>query len=288
VKRRVIVNADDFGFSASANRGIIAAHQSGIVSSTSLMVNMPAAAEAADLAKQNARLGVGLHLNFTCGRPVSSRREVPSLVDQRGEFLPIGAFLRRIHLRRIDSEHLEREITAQFRRFQELGLNCTHFDGHRHIQGVPRLLRMVMPIAKAFGVQKCRLSHETRRHERRTAGEWLSTAHWSQDFKATLLRHWARQCRGEASRAGFRFPESFQGIVAMSKRADNPFLDMLNRCTAATNEIMCHPAQSTGEAEFMEGYHSGWRQRELALLSSEITRTALSANNLELISFASL
>ena len=45
--RRLIVNADDFGQSPGVNRGIIEAHQHGIVTSASLMVSWPAAAEAA-------------------------------------------------------------------------------------------------------------------------------------------------------------------------------------------------------------------------------------------------
>ena len=43
----LIVNADDFGCTEGVNRGIAEAHVRGIVTSTSLMVNRPAAAEAA-------------------------------------------------------------------------------------------------------------------------------------------------------------------------------------------------------------------------------------------------
>jgi predicted glycoside hydrolase/deacetylase ChbG (UPF0249 family) len=58
--RYLIVNADDFGYSYSVNKGIIEAHTKGIVTSTSVMVDALAAQEAAGLA-QHKNLSVGLH-----------------------------------------------------------------------------------------------------------------------------------------------------------------------------------------------------------------------------------
>ena len=59
----LIVNADDFGYSHSINKGIIEAHEKGIVTSTSVMVNAIAADEAKDLTKY-PDLSVGLHFEL--------------------------------------------------------------------------------------------------------------------------------------------------------------------------------------------------------------------------------
>ena len=64
MRRAVIVNADDFGQSAGITRGIIAAHERGIVTSASLMVRWPAAAAAAAYARAHHRLSVGLHVDL--------------------------------------------------------------------------------------------------------------------------------------------------------------------------------------------------------------------------------
>src|SRR2546430_15579124 len=74
--RRLIVNADDFGLSAGVNRGVLEAHETGVVSSVSVLVNAPGWTDAAqrlrDLSSPSfPELGVGLHLNLTTGRPVS-------------------------------------------------------------------------------------------------------------------------------------------------------------------------------------------------------------------------
>lgn len=60
--RVLVVNADDLGLAPGVNRGIVEAHERGIVTSASLMVLRPAAAEAAELTRALPELAVGLHL----------------------------------------------------------------------------------------------------------------------------------------------------------------------------------------------------------------------------------
>src|SRR4030066_295788 len=86
-KKMLIVNADDFGMSEEISDGIITAHLEGIVTSTSLMVNMPDAKRAVRLAQQTPSLDVGMHLNMTEGHPVLPPEKVPTLVNNTGEFL---------------------------------------------------------------------------------------------------------------------------------------------------------------------------------------------------------
>lgn len=65
--KKVIINADDFGYSAAVNAGIIKAYQDGVLTSTTLMANMSGRDGAIQLAKENQGLGVGGHLVLTCG-----------------------------------------------------------------------------------------------------------------------------------------------------------------------------------------------------------------------------
>src|SRR5437588_12787926 len=83
--RRLVVNADDFGRSTSINQAVLRAHQEGILTTASLMVNEAACAEAVGLAKQNTRLGVGLHLTLLCGHSALSDKEIPRLVHEAGQ-----------------------------------------------------------------------------------------------------------------------------------------------------------------------------------------------------------
>tara|TARA_R110002124_G_scaffold72500_4_gene193978 strand:+ start:663 stop:1406 length:744 start_codon:yes stop_codon:yes gene_type:complete len=101
------------------------------------MVNTPATEHAAALAKQHWALGVGLHFNITLGRPVSDAGSVKSLVDEYGFFYPRSVLARRLLLRLVSAEHIERELNAQFERMQALGLRATHIDSHQHLHAFP-------------------------------------------------------------------------------------------------------------------------------------------------------
>src|SRR5881398_1755567 len=101
--RYLIVNADDFGQSRGINRGIAEAHERGIVTSASLMVRWPAAAEAAAYARGHPRLRVGLHLDL--GEWVLRKGEWVA----RYEVVPAS-----------DSEQVAGEVARQTEKFREL------------------------------------------------------------------------------------------------------------------------------------------------------------------------
>ena len=94
--RYLIVNADDFGQSPGVNRGVAAAHERGVVTSASLMVRWPAAAEAAEYARAHPELSVGLHLDLgewahRGGEWVCLYRVVPD-----GDAAGLADYLRRV------------------------------------------------------------------------------------------------------------------------------------------------------------------------------------------------
>src|SRR4051812_14479606 len=132
--RRLIVNADDFGLSRSINEAVIRAHREGILTTASLMVNEISCAEAVELAKQNPRLGVGLHLTLLMGHSALAPEEIPGLVNEKGEFLndPVKVGFQYFFRREL-REQLRREIHAQFARFRATGLAPDHVNGHLHL-----------------------------------------------------------------------------------------------------------------------------------------------------------
>src|ERR1700722_15737800 len=82
--RRLIVNADDFGFTAGVNRGIVEAHCRGVVTSSTLMANGPAFSDAVHLARTVPQLSVGCHVVLIDGRPLLDPKIISSLVAQNG------------------------------------------------------------------------------------------------------------------------------------------------------------------------------------------------------------
>jgi len=107
--KRLIVNADDFGFTAGISRGILEAHQRGIVTSTSLMVDRPGAADGAEIARRTPSLSVGLH----------------AVLIQRGELT-------------VTATTCAAELERQLHRFEQLvGGRPTHIDSHHHTHRDP-------------------------------------------------------------------------------------------------------------------------------------------------------
>ena len=134
--RSLVVNADDFGRSSGINRGIITAHQYGIVTSASLMVRWPASAEAADYARQHPELSLGLHLDL--GEWVYRRGEWTRLYEVVADNEPTAV-----------SDEVVRQL-ALFRRL--VGRDPTHFDSHQHVHREEPARSIVRRVARDLRV----------------------------------------------------------------------------------------------------------------------------------------
>jgi len=159
--RRLIVNADDFGLSHSINEAVIRAHRQGILTTASLMVNEASCGEAVALAKENPRLGVGLHLTLLMGHSALPPEEIPGLVNSHGEFSndPVGVGMRYFFKRAL-KEQLRKEIHAQFARFRATGLTLDHVNGHLHMHLHPVVFGILMEDAEKLGIERMRLTRD--------------------------------------------------------------------------------------------------------------------------------
>ncbi|HTL58882.1 MAG TPA: ChbG/HpnK family deacetylase [Candidatus Limnocylindrales bacterium] len=132
----LIVNADDFGISKGVNRGIIEAAELGIVTSTSLMVRQPGAANAAALARARKKLSVGLHL------------DLGEWVYRQGEWVRLYSVVQVD-----DARQVEIEISHQLQQFQRLmGRDPSHIDSHQHVHREEPIHSIVKALGANLGV----------------------------------------------------------------------------------------------------------------------------------------
>ncbi len=143
--KRVIFNADDFGLSSGVNRAIIESHRNGVVNSTTILGNCDEKLliEAADLAKQNPKLGVGVHLVLTTRAPLVEGHK--SLVDEHGFFKYTGDTLDD----KIDLDEVYVEWKAQIIRIKE-HFEITHLDSHHHVHLDDRIYKVVKRLSREF------------------------------------------------------------------------------------------------------------------------------------------
>ncbi|MGC2259344.1 MAG: ChbG/HpnK family deacetylase, partial [Candidatus Sulfotelmatobacter sp.] len=154
--RRLIVNADDFGFTAGVNRAIIEAHTRGIVTSTTLMASGPAFNDAVRLARETPRLDVGCHLVLIDGEPVLDAVRLPTITSRdsgTGRFRDgLKSFAARALTNRFDPAEIEAETRAQIGNIQSAGIKVSHVDSHKHTHLFPAVLRPVLRATLACGV----------------------------------------------------------------------------------------------------------------------------------------
>ncbi len=145
--RFLIVNADDFGWSEPTVDATIECFQRGVLSSATMMPNMPAFEKAAAFARTHPEFSYGLHLCLTDERPVSDPAAIPTLVAPDGCFWRTPEFFRRALTGRIAGDDLRRETLAQLRRMKDMGIPVHHLDAHGHVHKaavVPWTLRQVL------------------------------------------------------------------------------------------------------------------------------------------------
>ena len=160
---KLIVNADDFGLHSAVNAGIIDGHRRGIITSTSLMAGGEAFTEAVSMAKQNPKLGIGIHITLVGGvKPVCDSSEVSSLLTPEGVFPEnYVEFIKRIYSGKINYSELRKEIHGQIAQIMDTGLRVTHIDGHQHLHVLPTVLPIVIEQAKSFGIHAIRIPDES-------------------------------------------------------------------------------------------------------------------------------
>jgi hopanoid biosynthesis associated protein HpnK len=247
IPRRLIVNADDFGRSASINQAVIRAHREGILTTTSLMVNEPACEEAVGLARDNPALGVGLHLTLLCGHSALPHKEIPGLVNANGEFSknPPGAGFRYFFQRSL-REQLRREIHAQFQKFRATRLPLDHVNGHLHLHLHPTVFRILMSDAAQLGIKRLRLTFDPFRLNLRVA-----SGHLAYRAAHAAIYHWlSARARPALAQRGIRHTEAVFGLL-QNARVDEPYVTrLLPQIPAGDSELYSHPSLDEFKNEF--------------------------------------
>src|SRR6185369_3869370 len=236
---RLIVNADDFGVSEPVNQAIIRAFNEGVLTSASLMVTGAAFEQAVMLAKENPGLAVGIHLVTVAGRSALPRSEIPSLVDQGGNFSnnPTAAGLKYFFSPRARRE-LRTELAAQFEKFHSTGLPLSHIDGHLHLHVHPVIFDAALELGAQYGTRRMRVPDE----ERRLALQFDSSNVGLKTVHALLFGGLARHMNKKLRARGFSFPERVYGNLQSGRMSERYFLYTLDHLTADTTEIYFHPA----------------------------------------------
>ena len=246
---QIIVNADDLGYTRGVTEGIIEAYQKGIVTSATVMCNMPNAVYAARRINEVPGLGLGVHLNLTCGKPLTQPH---TLVQPDGTFLKNRVFYKVF----VDPGEVEAEFAAQIERFCDLfGRLPTHLDCHQGCYD-----GQTLTMAEVGGIAPEHPTEEILRRTKRLAEKW----------GLPLRRH-----------CDFQWLDGYHGDQATPQH----FLQMLqDQPPQARLEFMVHPGWCDLELFQRSSYHFP-RVKELAGLCDPQLAQALRDRGVELVHF---
>lgn len=278
---KLIVSADDYGTSPEVNRAIIRAHQEGVLTSCSLMVNGVAFTEAVKLAQSSPHLAVGLHLTTVAGKPVLPMEQIPALVGKDGNFSRHAARAGwHYYFSSPARQQLRREIAAQFEKFAGTGLPFAHVDGHLHHHVHPVIFNEVIEQSKRHGVKAIRVPLDdlplALKFDCRQL--LLKIVYWS---VFTLL---GSRMKRRANRAGLQFADRVYGFFQTGRMDRDYFLWVLRHLDKPLNEVYFHPA------DFGSSLDPTQRQAEIelqALLDREVKKE-IARREIQLVNYLHL
>ena len=280
--KRLIINADDFGLCEGVNKAVSQAHKDGVLTSATIMANMPAADEAVQIARKMPALGVGVHLNLLEGRPLSKAGNINRLLDSDGRFALSAPRLSLLSIAGHKIRNAIRtELAAQIQWVIDNDLTPTHLDSHKHIHCFPAIFSIVCGLAKQFDIGAIRWTFEP---------EQLSRMPWplpgeGGKKRARIIRFMAKINRRQNSR--FFKTDALLGIAHTGKINVNFFKAAALYTSAETAELMTHPGYIDGlEPEKTRLLEQ--RKAELDALCSNKTRQYLKDAGIELVHYGQL
>lgn len=270
---RLIVNADDYGRTPGVARGIREAHRRGIVTSTTTMMNMPGVEDDLRAAQQETpRLGLGIHLVLTSGRPLLPLEQARSLVDESGAFLKPDELV--THLDSLDLAEIEAEWRAQIEKFIHVsGQKPTHLDSHHHSSYFRE--GMFSKMLELAGEYDCAI-RLPRAQAAQPDGLPPEVADSVREFTPRLLAEFKP-----------RTPQMFIASFYDEDATQANLLNIIENLADGVSELMSHPGYADADLLDVQSGSIYARQREieLSILTAAEVRDAIRRIGIELITF---
>lgn len=260
--RKLVVNADDFGFTRDVNDGIVEAHRNGILTATTLMANGDAFDHAVELARENPALDIGVHL---------------TLVGGPGQPAKLPALVREIVLGRVP---IYDELRRQVGKVLQAGIRPTHLDTHKHTHLLPPVLDAVARISKEYEILWVRRPFDFPLQPGRIP---ISKRLVSGAFGAVRKRFHrvltAHGCRTTDYFAGFQITGRFSAADLVA---------LIHSLPEGSTEFMCHPGFLRDELRGAATRLKESREAELKALTAPEVREALQKAGVDLVDYRNL
>ncbi|XP_062589410.1 carbohydrate deacetylase-like [Saccostrea cucullata] len=293
MRKLLVINADDFGYSVVRNKGMVECFQEGAISGVTMMVNGVAAEDGARRAKE-VGMPTGMHLNITEGNPVG--KMCTTLTDDKGHFLGNFGFTEALANGTINLKEVECEMQSQLDLFETLmGQKPSHVDGHQHAHLLPGICKIFGSVMKENGVRSTRCPYEDL--EPGHVYSWAADAVKDLDSFFKTVVEQAAQAKIVMKENNIWATDKFVGLQTMG--SDMTIERLQRQITRAfssvendviTCELMVHPGYKTGlEGGCGDGpddfSRSPEREHEMSVLRGKDMLEFYCSQGIEVVSF---
>jgi chitin disaccharide deacetylase len=270
LRKQLVVNADDFGFTPDVNEGIVEAHRRGILTATTLMANGGAFEDALRRAREAPELDIGCHLVLVGGKSLVSGRQLP---------VSVSGLLKALARRELP---VYEELRAQARRIVDAGLRPTHLDTHKHTHLAPPVLDAVARIAAEFEIRWVRRPFDFPLNA--LSGTAPRLKRWTSAGLGLLRRRFHRVLESY----GCRTTDHFAGFQITGRFRTAELVELLALVPEGTTELMCHPGRCGDALLAASTRLKESREAELEALVAPEVRAAVERNGIEVVSYRAL
>ncbi len=229
---KLIVNADDFGFSEEVNANIIDCHQNGIVTSATILAGGKKFDGAIQLAQQNPRMGIGVHLAIDGPNNIGKRYS--TLLDpESGEFYEDLVAVKKIRNGEFDFKELVSEYSLQIEKVKNEGIAITHLDHHHHFHLYFPILKAVIQVAKKYKIPYIRpqkMLYATNNPFPKNVYRLYHQFYLSNKYKTV---------------------EGYASLIGCDKNEMQEKLQTILNSNKKAIEMVVHPLKENGELEFL-------------------------------------
>ncbi|MSR86176.1 ChbG/HpnK family deacetylase [Candidatus Woesearchaeota archaeon] len=250
--QKLIINADDFGYTKEINQGILDGHRFGTITSTTIMTNEKEFDHAIGIYPKS--LGMGVHLNLTWGNSLITGKPF----SKNNKYKAV--------LGRINPEFVEKEYRSQIEKLLEVGIRPDHLDSHQHLHAFSPMRKVIVQLAEEYHIYKIR---------------WPKEKHTQILPSMSFINQ--KIINLKIKKCPIKTTDHFFGVLHTGQPRLKHFLSYLN--FEGTAEICCHPGKQASQNKDRL-YKT--RQKELDILTNDLFLNTIKEKNIQLITFKEL
>jgi chitin disaccharide deacetylase len=274
----LIVNADDFGIDEYINKGISDCFNSGIVRSVSIVPNGSAFEDALTLVKENADIGIGIHLCLVGERPILSRRILGSIIDDKG-FLPPNYYSLFFKICRggINFSKVKKELEAQIKKVFDYGITPTHIDSHQYTHLIPQIFNMVIELAKKYCIKWIRYPGREK---------YIHVTSMTTFMKKMCLSFLSKPQLLLLRKSSIKYVDFSHGFLVSGRLNEQVLRELMINLSSGLTDLTCHPGYSSKNSKYLSWkYH--WEE-EMGALTGDKLKVLIESLNIKLVNYATL